>query len=120
MKFEKGHKKQGGRERGTGNKDLEPIRTAFRNFVEGNLKQVQKDYNDLDTAKDRLYFILNIAEYCIPKLQRTELTGEDGKNLVIGGFEYIVPQSENGSNKAKDKTNGQATPRIPETTGQDN
>lgn len=69
--------------KGKGNKDLEPIRTAFRNFVEGNLKQVQKDYDALETAKERLYFILNISEYCIPKLQRTELTGEDGNPISV-------------------------------------
>lgn len=110
MPFEKGHKKQGGREKGQGNKDLEPIRKAFKDFVEGNLEQVQKDYNDLKTAKDRLYFILNIAEYCIPKLQRTELTGKDGKDFPITGFNYIPPNGSNG------KTNGQATPRISKTS----
>lgn len=89
MPFEKGHKLGKGRPKGAGNKDLEPIRKAFRDFVEGNLKQVQKDYNELDTAKDRLYFILNIAEYCIPKLQRTELTGEDGSPVKIQT--YIMP-----------------------------
>ena len=83
MPFEKGHKLGKGRPVGSGNKDLEPIRKAFKDFVECNLKQVQKDYNDLDTAKDRLYFILNIAEYCIPKLQRTELTGEDGNPINV-------------------------------------
>ena len=84
MPFEKGKSgNEKGRPKGSGNKDLEPIRKAFKDFVEGNLEQVQKDYNDLDSAKDRLYFILNIAEYCIPKLQRTELTGEDGNPISV-------------------------------------
>lgn len=83
MPFEKGHTLAKGRPKGAGNKNLEPIRKAFKDFVEGNLKQVQKDYDALDSAKERLYFILNISEYCIPKLQRTELTGEDGNPINV-------------------------------------
>jgi len=84
MPFKKGQSgNEKGRPKGVGNKNLEPIRKAFKDFVEGNLKQVQKDYDALETAKDRLYFILNISEYCIPKLQRTELTGEDGSPISV-------------------------------------
>lgn len=68
--------------KGKGNKDLEPIRTAFREFVEHNLGKVQENFDEL-SDKDKLYFILNFAEYCIPKLQRTELTGEGGGPLEV-------------------------------------
>lgn len=81
-KFEKGHTKKGGRDKGTGNKDLEPIRTAFKAFVENNLNKVQDNFDTL-SDKDKLFFILNFAEYCIPKLQRTELGGIDGQSIPI-------------------------------------
>lgn len=74
--------KTGGREKGTGNKNLEPIRLAFREFVENNLGKVQENFDEL-SDKDKLYFILNFAEYCIPKLQRTELTGENGNPIKV-------------------------------------
>ena len=71
-----------GRPKGSGNKNLEPIREAFREFVEHNLGKVQENFDEL-SDKDKLYFILNFAEYCIPKLQRTELTGEGGGAIEI-------------------------------------
>ena len=74
--------KTGGRKKGTGNKDLEPIRTAFRAFVEKNLDKVQENFDTL-ADKDKLFFILNFAEYCIPKLQRTELGGIEGNPIPI-------------------------------------
>ena len=81
--------KTGGRQKGSGNKNLEPIRTAFREFVEHNLSKVQENFDEL-SDKDKLYFILNFAEYCIPKLQRTELTGENGGPLEVIQT-YILP-----------------------------
>jgi len=68
--------------KGKGNKDLEPIREAFRDFVEHNIKNVQENFDKLG-SKDKLFFILNFAEYCIPKLQRTELGGIGGTAIPI-------------------------------------
>ncbi len=68
--------------KGKGNKDLEPIRTAFREFVEHNIEKVQENFDKL-SDRDKLFFILNFAEYCIPKLQRTELTGENGTPIKV-------------------------------------
>lgn len=84
---------------GSGNKNLEPIRTAFRQFVEKNLDKVQANFDNL-SDKDKLYFILNMAEYCIPKLQRTELTGEDGGAIAVEGFNYIIPNASDNSTNA--------------------
>ena len=69
-------------------------------------------YYSLPPSDTAIIFFLKTRAKNRGYVERQEITGKDGKNLVIGGFEYIVPQSENGSNKAKDKTNGQATPRI--------
>lgn len=82
MPFEKKNHLGKGRPKGSGNKNLEPIRLAFREFVEHNLGKVQENFDEL-SDKDKLYFILNFAEYCIPKLQRTELTGENGTPIKV-------------------------------------
>lgn len=73
---------------GSGNKNLEPIRTAFRQFVEKNLDKVQANFDNL-TDKEQLNFIMDISEYCIPKLQRMELTGEDGSPVKVQY--YLLP-----------------------------
>ena len=72
--------------KGKGNKDLEPIRTAFRNFVEKNLPKVQQDFEAMKNPKDRLYYIATMAEYCIPKLKQIDLSASEGLtiNVTIG------------------------------------
>lgn len=83
MPFQKGHKLGKGRPKGAENKSTGVIRKAFNDFVENNLEQIQNDYKAMNNPKDRLYFIINLAEYCIPKLQRTELTGENGESIKL-------------------------------------
>ena len=77
----KGHKKTGGRKKGTTNKDVAAIREQFHFFVENNLKVIQKEFDKLPTAKEKLSFILAISEYVLPKMQRLELTGKEGSTL---------------------------------------
>ncbi len=86
MKFEKGNNLGKGRIKGSQNKDLEPIRTAFKNFVEKNLPKVQKDFEAMENPKDRLYFMTTMAEYCIPKLKQIDLSASEGLtiNVTIG------------------------------------
>ncbi len=73
MQFQKGAKRlsNAGRKKGTPNKTTLPIREAFKNFLDHNLPKVQKDFDKME-PKDRVNFIINMAEYCIPKLQRVE------------------------------------------------
>lgn len=81
--MDKNRNKTGGRQKGTGNKDLEPIRTAFRNFVEKNLPQVQEDFEAMKSPKDRLYYIATMAEYCIPKLKQIDLSASKGLTINV-------------------------------------
>ena len=84
MGFKKGKSgNPNGRPQGSENKSTGVIRKAFNDFVENNLEQIQSYYKAMNNPKDRLYFIINLAEYCIPKLQRTELTGEGGKPIEM-------------------------------------
>ncbi len=84
MPFEKGRKKTGGRKKGSTNKDIQQIRDAFRMLVEDNLENMTKWLEDVaaDSPKQALDTIQGLAEFSIPKLARTEITGEDGKDLL--------------------------------------
>ena len=71
MPFEKGNKLGNGRPKGAINKATIPIREAFKEFLDHNLPKVQADFDKM-APKDRVNFIVSMAEYCIPKLARVE------------------------------------------------
>lgn len=75
----KGVPKTGGRKKGVENKNTRDIKEAIRNLLESNLdnmtlwlKQIAAD----DPAK-AMSLMKDLAEYCIPKLARTELQGDN-------------------------------------------
>jgi len=88
--FVKGNKLGTGRPKGSENKITVNTRAAYQLFVEGNLPQLQKWMDELEDSAQRLEFMLKFSEYFIPKLARTELTGNGGKDLIL--------KWENGSN----------------------
>lgn len=63
--------KTGGRSKGTPNKATQNIKDAYCKLLEDNLEHLQKDLASLE-PKDRLRFMLDLSEYIIPKLARTE------------------------------------------------
>ena len=71
MPFEKGHKLANGRPKGSLNKATLPIREAFKEFLDRNMPKVQADFDKM-APKDRANFLINMAEYCVPKLARVE------------------------------------------------
>lgn len=78
-KLQKGIKKipGSGRKKGTVNKVTIEIRESFRMLLESNVDQMSEWLQRVaavDPAK-ALNIMLDLAEYHIPKLQRTELTG---------------------------------------------
>ena len=84
-KFEKGHKKVGGRQKGGENKisiqkklDLALIAEDMVVHIEPLLEQVM-----IDSPERALNIILNLMEFRFPKLARTEITGKDGDELKI-------------------------------------
>lgn len=79
-----GGKREGaGRPKGSPNKVTQSIRDKFRRFVEYNFETIQDDFDKLKNPKDRLYYMVNIAEYVLPKLQRTEIAGDQDQPLEI-------------------------------------
>lgn len=55
----------------------------FRDWLLGKgMVKLQKDFDKL-SSKERVDSVIKILEYFKPKLARTELTGQEGKELEI-------------------------------------
>ena len=72
-----------GRPKGSKNKATQQIREAYQKLTENNLDNMtvwlaQIAANDPAKAMD---LMLKLSEYIIPRLARTELTGNDGDDL---------------------------------------
>lgn len=79
-------KKTGGKVKGSQNKDLKPIREKFNQLLDGYTIQNMVDDLMALEPKDRLMIVNGISEYIIPKLARTELTGQDGDAIQVRSF----------------------------------
>lgn len=64
-------KKTGGRQKGVTNKDLLPIRDAFKMLIENNLDKLQED---LDSIKpiERLKVLAEFSKFCVPTLKAVD------------------------------------------------
>jgi hypothetical protein len=72
-----------GRPAGTPNAVTATAREAFAAFVDGNAPKVQALW-DTVAGKDPAYaleLLVKLAEFVVPKLARTELTGKDGETF---------------------------------------
>ena len=81
----KGAPKTGGRVKGTPNLLTSDIKERFKLIVETNLDNINLWLSEVarDNPAKALDFIKDLAEYNVPKLARTELTGKDGEELKI-------------------------------------
>lgn len=73
-----------GRKKGVPNKVTRDIRESFKNLVENNLDNMTKwlERVALNEPEKALKIVADLSEYILPKLQRTELTGKDGSDLI--------------------------------------
>ena len=101
MPFEKGNKLGTGRPKGKSNKVTQEIKEAYQKLLEDNLDNMSTWL--IRVAKDNpekaIDLMLKLSEYLIPKLARTELTGNDGQDLFKNikfnfGIERDQEQSE--------------------------
>ena len=79
MAAQKGHKKEGGRKRGTPNKATKDIREAYRMLIQKNTGNLTKWLDAIaEKSPERaIYILAELSEYVIPKLSRTDLTSGD-------------------------------------------
>ena len=77
-------RKTGGRQKGTPNKATAAVRDAFTAFLEANAEKVQALFDRVaarDPAK-ALDLLARLAEFVIPKLARTDITGDAAYKTV--------------------------------------
>jgi hypothetical protein len=93
MRFENGHKMGSGRPRGAPNKATSAAREAIARFVDGNVERLQGWLDEIakeNGSKAAWDCVMDVLEYHVPKLQRTELTGKDGEELKWPAMNVIV------------------------------
>ncbi len=81
MAAPKGHKRYGGRQAGVPNRATTHAREAIASFVEGNVDRLNgwlDEIAQVDGPKAAFSCFMDVVEYHIPKLARTEHTGKDG------------------------------------------
>ena len=85
-----------GRPKGSPNKATAEVRAAIATFAENNAHKLEEWLNAVaeggngrapDPAKAADLF-LKAIEYHIPKLARTEVTGQDGGPVAVTGVEF--------------------------------
>lgn len=76
-------RKTGGRKPGTPNKATADVRAAIATFAESNVEDFSEWVRAIDDPAKRCDIFLRAIEYHIPKLARTEMTGEGGGPLVV-------------------------------------
>lgn len=79
-------KKTGGRKPGSPNKATANAREAIARFIDGNSERLQDWLDKIEAdqgAKAAWDCFIDLAEFHVPKLARTELTGEGGGPVAI-------------------------------------
>ena len=84
---EKSRKKTGGRVAGVPNKSTALAREAIARFVDGNSHKLQEWLDEIamnEKLGPKVAFdcFMQVAEYHVPKLARTEHTGDETKPIV--------------------------------------
>lgn len=97
----KGHKKTGGRQRGTPNRFTTDVRTWITNLVNNNRAQIEKDMQMLEPY-ERLRIVEKLLSYICPKLQSMETKininklSEEQLNLLVN--ELLNKEETNNEN----------------------
>ena len=92
-----GERRGGGSRKGVPNRATANAREAIARFVDGNVERLQEWLDQIaktDGPKDAFRCLMDVMEYHVPKLARTELTGKDGGGLEI---RQIIVKADDGN-----------------------
>lgn len=82
----KGGRRGAGRPKGVPNKTTTAARAAIASFVDGNAERIQGWLDEIYAEKGAQAAwdcFVDLVEYHVPKLARTELTGLNGAPIVV-------------------------------------
>lgn len=70
-----------GRKRGTKNRSTAELKTAFQNFLDANIEQMENDLQEL-TPKERIHVLLKLADFVLPRIQSVQSESEELDNRI--------------------------------------
>lgn len=91
-----------GRPKGAPNKNTENIKQAFKDLLEDNVDNISvwiSKVAEKDPAR-ATELIIKLSDFVVPKLARTEVTGNDGEDL----FKNITFQFNTANGKNEEST----------------
>lgn len=71
---------------GSKNGVTQDMRNTVRMLVTKKLPEMEKWIDKIEDPKEKLKGIVSLMDYCMPKLQRTELVGDPDKPLQFSSF----------------------------------
>ena len=93
-----------GRPKGIPNKTTKEIREAYQKLTEDNLENMSIWLGQVaaDSPEKALDLMLKLSEYVIPRLARTEVTGQDGQDLFKSIKFNFGPDINDTENRIED------------------
>jgi len=77
-----------GRKPGVPNKTTADVRAAIAQIAQNSVEEVEEWLREIKNPATRVSLFLDLCEYHIPKLQRTELTGPGGEKFEVHIVRY--------------------------------
>lgn len=91
MPAPKGHKKWGGKEKGTENKVTKEARQLIIDFVNKNSQDIQESYDNLEPFQ-KLQILDKLLKYVVPTLSNTTIdTSKDIQDRFASLFPFKLP-----------------------------
>lgn len=90
MGAHKGHKKMGGRQKGSSNKVTGELRNRIKDFLDNKFEEVLKSWDKLDPPK-KIALYERFMNYVLPKMMsaNVEMTTEEKKSIDFKPIMYI-------------------------------
>ena len=95
MPFETGKPKTGGRAPGVQNKNTTNLKSTIQLIVEKSFLSIESDLQEME-SKDRVAFVLKLAEFIIPKMRETKLNFSDLSDFEI---DELINRLKNDGNE---------------------